>query len=176
MSRTIACPHCSNAINNDPQLAGRIVVCPRCRGQLQMPGLSAPLPPPIVAPQVVINTGSRPRASNRIDPKVWIGIAVLVPVLLIFSCCGGLLVLNGLGGGGGGQMAGKSLDEIERELVGKTSDVVISQIGRPAGVRRVRSGQYWYYYNVTTDPVSNETLHMTLTLDINGEVTKVSWQ
>ncbi len=33
----IQCPHCSMQVTNDGSLAGRVVSCPGCRGQFQMP-------------------------------------------------------------------------------------------------------------------------------------------
>lgn len=63
-----------------------------------------PIPPPL-PPQgrgiPVINTRARPRTGNTVDPRIWIAIAVLTPVLLVPCCCGGLLVISGLGESGG---------------------------------------------------------------------------
>ncbi len=43
------CPHCHKRINYKPALAGKVVNCPGCRGQFQLPaqgtGASHPIPP-----------------------------------------------------------------------------------------------------------------------------------
>lgn len=98
-----------------------------------------PLPPPL-PPQAgampVVNTRSRPRANNGVDPKIWIGVAILIPVILIFSCCGGLLVLSSLGGGEGiekgevadsGEVANSGNDDVgSRDSSGDTQKEDVS--------------------------------------------------
>lgn len=34
---TLKCPHCGNPVGFSPTVAGRVVACPHCRGQFQMP-------------------------------------------------------------------------------------------------------------------------------------------
>lgn len=46
---TLKCPHCGNPVGFSAAVAGRVVACPHCRGQFQMP--SAP-PPSAPAPRV----------------------------------------------------------------------------------------------------------------------------
>ncbi|WP_020473987.1 TFIIB-type zinc ribbon-containing protein [Zavarzinella formosa] len=42
---TLKCPHCGNPVAFSPAVAGRVVACPHCRGQFQMPA-SAPASAP----------------------------------------------------------------------------------------------------------------------------------
>lgn len=44
----LSCPHCSNAVLNDPALAGQVVACPNCQKQFRMPGSvnASPVSPP----------------------------------------------------------------------------------------------------------------------------------
>ena len=46
------CPHCQRKIDYQPHLAGRVVNCPGCKGQLQLPLQTTPVaaPPPSPAP------------------------------------------------------------------------------------------------------------------------------
>src|SRR5438105_317563 len=41
----LGCPHCTRPISFAAELAGKVVACPHCRKQLQMPA-TAPSPPP----------------------------------------------------------------------------------------------------------------------------------
>ena len=45
----LKCPHCGNPVGFSPAVAGRVVSCPHCRGQFQMPATApagAPAPKP----------------------------------------------------------------------------------------------------------------------------------
>jgi len=42
--QSINCPHCGSPVALASHLAGQTVGCPHCQGQLQMPGLPAPVP------------------------------------------------------------------------------------------------------------------------------------
>lgn len=41
----LTCPHCRFLMDDAPDLAGQLVACPRCAGQMMMPGF-APAPQP----------------------------------------------------------------------------------------------------------------------------------
>lgn len=45
---TLKCPHCGNPVGFAAAMAGRVVACPHCRGQFQMP---ANAPPSATAPK-----------------------------------------------------------------------------------------------------------------------------
>jgi len=42
---TLKCPHCGNPVAFSPAVAGRVVACPHCKGQFQMPTAAPPGPP-----------------------------------------------------------------------------------------------------------------------------------
>ncbi len=43
--QNVRCPHCGLALTNDGILSGRVVACPQCTGQFQMPPIAPPAPP-----------------------------------------------------------------------------------------------------------------------------------
>ena len=69
-SQHVSCPHCQALVLNDGTLSGRLVKCPSCGGQMQLPGAAAvpteappsPPPPPV---QVFIRTGHRVRSRSQ---------------------------------------------------------------------------------------------------------------
>jgi hypothetical protein len=42
-ANTVACSHCGGLVTNGPTVAGKVVQCPHCRGQFQMPPLEGAL-------------------------------------------------------------------------------------------------------------------------------------
>lgn len=65
-----ACPYCSNPLIDDGTLAGQIVMCPRCGGQMQMPGMAPPPAPPSVNSQVgnLVTPSETSRTYRRSKP------------------------------------------------------------------------------------------------------------
>ncbi len=54
--QNIRCPHCGLVIANDGTLSGRVVACPQCTGQFQMP----PVPPPVRIASIPVATPAIP--------------------------------------------------------------------------------------------------------------------
>jgi len=82
----LACPHCHQPFDNAPDLAGQLVECPHCRGQMQMPGTLTVQPVQSV-PSIVVthrHDFSSPKRKGRersIESRVFIiaaGLTVLI--------------------------------------------------------------------------------------------------
>jgi hypothetical protein len=65
MSR-VACPHCSEPIENDPSLAGEAAICPHCDGEFQFPD---PEPAPLKRAKPVAEPTAPRRSSATKAPS-----------------------------------------------------------------------------------------------------------
>ena len=67
----VSCPHCGQAVEGDPQLAGRVVACPGCQGHFTMPAASSPLPaPPVVLPPAPQGGATRRQPPPDFTPRL----------------------------------------------------------------------------------------------------------
>lgn len=107
----LTCPHCQNVLTEAPDLAGQMVLCPHCRQAFRQPGeliVSAPSPPAIQQPQVIVLSHGGHPPQRRLEPSGWFqrGFAaasgvilayflffVLFPVLVLLVLFGGLLAV-----------------------------------------------------------------------------------
>ena len=92
----ITCPYCSNPLVNDGTFAGQVVQCPRCGGQMQMPGMAAPPVPPPIAPTTSgfeltsagtsVRTSYRPsRRQSGANPVVFWGAVIFLASTVVFA-------------------------------------------------------------------------------------------
>jgi len=131
MIRNISCPHCETQIKVKPELAGRTVLCPKCKGRFQIPApelVDAEAVEEVVAPPVasipVIQTGPSTTQPVRhaIKPVTVVALGLLAVILGLPCLCTGLLVLSGDGeiqdenGDGGGEVAGADDELFRRPL------------------------------------------------------------
>lgn len=65
MPGLIYCPHCRGPIQDDGRLAGQTLICPRCRGQFNVPG---PQPQHKVEPTSVYSTAVSRRFKQSSSP------------------------------------------------------------------------------------------------------------
>jgi hypothetical protein len=83
------CPYCGHILVDDGTLAGQLVMCPQCHGQIQMPGnpaVVASQPPPI-SPQptfsVSPSTSYKKKSRNEAHPVVLWGTILFVVVVAV---------------------------------------------------------------------------------------------
>lgn len=82
------CPSCKQQLSVSDENAGRLLACSHCSQQVTVPGLQAPISATIVPV-------SPARSKSTVPVWIWI---VVVPVGLIFTCCGGCGILAMIGG------------------------------------------------------------------------------
>lgn len=93
----VLCPHCNAKIKHDGRHAGRVVSCPRCRGQLQLP---------------MVPTAASPMESSPFDFDGTL--AATTPKLIRCKACGNLIGTNALSCPRCGQMNNWTHPEIQQ--------------------------------------------------------------
>ncbi len=136
MIRT-TCPHCERKIKVNPELAGRTVLCPKCRGQFQIPvetveavAVDVPAAPPVQPTGLpIIQTANRVTQPARpsIKPVTIVALGIVAVLVGLPCLCAGLVVIGGGGkvqqdGGGGFQFGGSSEVPLTERLLEPMTD------------------------------------------------------
>lgn len=61
---TVKCPHCQAGIRGEDRFAGRVVACPKCKKQVQMPADAQPVPSKVVLADAAPAAVPPPLAGN----------------------------------------------------------------------------------------------------------------
>lgn len=77
----IQCPYCQQPMQTVPQLAGQVVSCPRCRGQLTMPAVEPAFP--TVSPSRSSSVPRRKGSDNTLLIIGGVGLAIVAVVGLV---------------------------------------------------------------------------------------------
>jgi len=155
-SDTVSCPHCRSELASHPSLAGKLVACPVCGQQFQMP-LPAPscLPPPlpplvssrteqIATTQQQVRTGTQPL--NRRSWRSWISKHPAIRVASAVAATAAIAIVGFYVLGGTNGLPGFSKDyeriiaEFLRENANDIEELEIVRIDKPVPLE---SGYTW---------------------------------
>jgi hypothetical protein len=133
----VSCPHCGQAIEGDPQLAGRVVACPGCQRQFTMPAEPLPLPaPPVVLPPAPQRSGPRRQPPPDYTPRI-VAWGITVAIVLVVGI--GLIIALAMNSGSRDGHANKAVGNGSAGSTSGGSDARTADAKR-RGVSVIQSG------------------------------------
>lgn len=122
MSQSILCPHCQRQLSVSPELAGKQIACPQCKGVFVAPAIGPPVSPPESSPFDFLSPSTSAKPVSRLYHPVRrkktpvnflrVGVTVALIVVFVVTC---LAVKDYIDGRKRADASHKEIEAIEKQ-------------------------------------------------------------